>query len=63
MLVTVGNEESGYMLVEEVAQHARAPISTVRHWISSGRLKAYKPGRRVLVKAEDLEEFLAASAV
>jgi excisionase family DNA binding protein len=48
----------GYLLVEEVAKLARAPVETVRAWIRSGRLPSVKPGRRRLVRRVDLEGFL-----
>jgi excisionase family DNA binding protein len=45
--------------LEEVAQLARASVSTVRHWIRSGRLRSVRPGRRRLVPRADLDAFLA----
>jgi excisionase family DNA binding protein len=46
------------LLLEEVAQEARATISTVRHWVSTGKLASVRPGRRRLVRRSDLEAFL-----
>ena len=34
------------------------PLDTIRSWIRSGRLPAYKPGKVYLVKREDLDKFL-----
>jgi excisionase family DNA binding protein len=48
-----------YLLLEEIAEIARAPVDTVRAWIRSGRLPSVKPGRRRLVRRADLEHFLA----
>ena len=45
--------------LEEVAAEARAPLSSVRYWISSGRLPSVRPGRRRLVRRIDLDAFLA----
>jgi excisionase family DNA binding protein len=39
------------------------PIATVRYWIQVGKLRAYKPGRQLLVKPEDLEALVSGSAV
>lgn len=50
-----------FLYVEEVAQECRTSISTVRQWIAMGRLRASKPGRRVLVERDDLDKFLDAS--
>ena len=33
--------------------------STVRHWVSIGRLSAEKRGRRWMVQRDDLEEIMA----
>lgn len=50
-----------YLTLPEVCAFCRSPIGTVRHWINSGRLPSYKPGRRVLVKRSDLDVFLEQS--
>ena len=49
------------LLLEEVARELRAPISSVRHWIATGKLKSVRPGRRRLVRREDLDRFLMCS--
>ncbi len=36
----------------------KVPLDTIRSWIRSKKLPAYKPGRTYLVKREDLEKFL-----
>jgi excisionase family DNA binding protein len=48
-----------YLLLPEAAELARASVSSVRYWIQCGKLKAHRPGRRVLIAADDLERFLA----
>ncbi len=53
---------SEYLLLEEVAEHARTTISTVRYWITEGRLPSVRPGRRRLVKRADLDAFMACPA-
>jgi excisionase family DNA binding protein len=35
-------------------------VQTVRRWIKSGKLKAYKPGREYRILSSDLDEFLEA---
>jgi excisionase family DNA binding protein len=47
-----------FLTVAEVAEKTRAPVSTVRHWIYTGRLKARKVGRRRLVEKMALVDFL-----
>jgi len=39
----------------------KVPRDTIRSWIRSKRLPAYKPARTFLVKREDLERFLKES--
>jgi excisionase family DNA binding protein len=39
----------------------KVPKDTIRSWIRSKRLPAYKPSRTILVKREDLEKFLRES--
>ena len=47
-----------YLLLSEAAEIARTSVSTVRHWIATGKLRKHRPGRRVLIALEDLEAFL-----
>jgi len=39
----------------------KVPKDTIRSWIRTKKLRAYKPSRMILVKREDLEEFLKRS--
>jgi len=48
-----------YLLLSEVAEITRTSIDSVRGWLRSGRLPSVKPGRRRLVRREELERFLA----
>ena len=50
-----------YLLLTECAAEARVSVSTVRHWILTGRLASTRPGRRRLVRRVDLAAFLGAS--
>jgi excisionase family DNA binding protein len=47
------------LILEEVAELTRARLETVRAWIKQGRLRSIRPGRRRLVRRQDLEAFLA----
>lgn len=44
--------------IAEVGEVARAPRSSVRYWIYSGRLKSRRVGRRRLVSEQELRAFL-----
>ena len=39
----------------------KIPLDTIRSWIRTKRLPAYKPGRAYLVRREDLEKFIRES--
>lgn len=46
------------LTIEEVSEASRAPVGSVRDWIADGRLRASRPGKRVLVRRVDLAAFL-----
>jgi excisionase family DNA binding protein len=50
---------SDLLFLDEVAALMRVPVSSVRYWIRKGRLVSLKPGRRVMVRREALDAFLA----
>ena len=49
------------LFLEEVAAVMRVPVSSVRYWIRKGRLQSLKPGRRVLVRRTELQDFITRS--
>lgn len=52
-----------YLTIDQVAELTCAPIATVRWWIQTRKLPAFKPGRRVLVKAADVAAFVEGASV
>ena len=50
-----------WLSVEDIAKELNVPLDTVRFWIRSKRLRAYKPGKEYRVKREDLDRFLEES--
>jgi excisionase family DNA binding protein len=54
------DEHQRFMLIGEVAREARVSVSSVRHWLQTGKLPFVRPGRRVMVRREDFERFLRA---
>lgn len=50
-----------FLLLAEVARITRAPVSSVRFWVATGRLPSIRPARRRLVRRSDLERFLASA--
>ncbi len=51
-----------WLSVEDIAAELNIPVNTVRGWIRSKRLKAYKPGKEYRVKRGDLDRFLEESS-
>lgn len=43
---------------DEAAAALRVTPRTVSEWIKSGKLKAVKPGRRVLIPREEIDRLL-----
>jgi len=52
-----------WLTIEDIYERLdrKVPHDTIRSWIRSKRLPAYRPGRVYLVKREDLEKFLRES--
>lgn len=44
-----------YITVAQLVDRANLPPSTVRQWIREGRLRAFKVGRHVRIRVEDVE--------
>ena len=61
--MTLPTDETGWLTVEDIYEilDKRVPMDTIRSWIRSKKLPAYKPGRTYLVKREDLDKFLRES--
>ena len=56
--MTVMEPPTEYLTVEEIAKQLGEKETSVRDWIRSKRLTAYKFGRRLKVKRSDLEKFI-----
>lgn len=52
-----------YLTLPEASELVRTPVSTLREWISHGRLPAFRPGRRVLVTQGDLVALVSGARV
>lgn len=56
---SVSMPSDDWLTLPQIAEMLDVNPSTVRHWVSSGRLSAEKRGRRWLVAREDLDEITA----
>jgi excisionase family DNA binding protein len=52
-------EPRRFLTIEECAAVARVSVSSVRHWLRTGRLNSIRPARRRLVERVEFERFLA----
>jgi excisionase family DNA binding protein len=59
----MGGAGISYRDVHGIADELSVDVQTVRRWIQSGKLRAFKPGKEYRVRETDLEEFLAAREV
>jgi excisionase family DNA binding protein len=53
-------KDRGWLTVEDIYEELgrTVPLDTIRSWIRTKRLPAYKPGKAYLVRREDLDKFL-----
>jgi excisionase family DNA binding protein len=52
-----------FLTLTQITQQLPVARESVRHWIKSGKLPAYKPGRHLLVRRDELEALIASTAV
>ena len=51
------------LTIKEVAEKLKVSDRTVRNWVESGKLKAFRFGLQYRIKAEDFETFIKNSEV
>lgn len=56
----MANNQKEWFTVEDIYEELgrTVPLDTIRSWIRTKRLPAYKPGKAYIVKRDDLEKFL-----
>lgn len=61
--VKVMPDDTEWLTIEDIYEllDRKVPMDSIREWIRTKRLRAYRPGKAYLVKREDLEEFLRRS--
>jgi len=47
-----------YITVKEAADYLRINTRTLQTWIHDGKIKYYKPSKKILFKESDLEIFI-----
>jgi len=53
-------QDKEWLTVENIYEilNGSVPLDTIRAWIRSKKLPAYRPGKAYLVKREDFEKFI-----
>ncbi len=51
-----------FLRVSQAAQRYGISAGTIRLWIKDGRLRGYRPGGMLLIKADEIEALFAAVA-
>jgi excisionase family DNA binding protein len=56
-------DDESWLTIEDIYERLgrKVPMDSIRQWIRSGRLKAYRPGKAYLVKKEDFDKFMEES--
>lgn len=54
----IDEKKSEYLTIEQVAELIHMSGRAIRMKLAAGKLKAYKPGKRLLFKREDVEKFI-----
>ena len=50
------------LTVAEAAEYCRCSPFTIRRWIGIGMLRASRPGKAYLIRVEDIDALIAATA-
>lgn len=57
------SEKPAFLTLPQVSAECCVPVGTLRHWIQAGRLRAYKPGRSLLIRRADLDALIEGSEI
>lgn len=59
----MADSESPWLTIEDIYERLgrKVPVDSIRSWIRTKKLKAFKPGKVYLIKREDFEEFMRGS--
>jgi len=52
-----------FLTLAQAGERVSTPTETIRFWIHVGKLRAFKPGRQVLVREDDLAAMVEASEI
>jgi len=56
-------EEEKYYTIEEVAEMLKVVYMTVYRWVRQGKLKAFRVGKKYMIKKSDIEALIEQSKV
>lgn len=52
-----------FVTLDQASSLSSVPVTTLRQWIREGRIQAFKPGRRPMVRPGDLRALIERSAI
>jgi excisionase family DNA binding protein len=52
-----------YLTLAQAGERVSTPVETVRYWVHVGKLRAFKPGRQVLIREDDLTALVEGSEI
>lgn len=52
-----------YLTLAQAGELVNTPTETVRYWVHIGKLRAFRPGRQVLVREDDLAALIESSEI
>jgi excisionase family DNA binding protein len=52
-----------YVTLDQIVAQYPIALPTLRDWINKGKLSAFKPGRRLLVRPADVEAIIASAEI
>lgn len=50
--------EPGFLTIQQVSAYTQMPVSTIRKNIYSGKLKAYRPGKSLRFKKDEVDKWI-----
>jgi excisionase family DNA binding protein len=58
-----GGEVTEYRTVRELAEGRLCSEATIRKWVKDGKLRAFRPGKKILIRMDDFRRFIESSKV
>jgi excisionase family DNA binding protein len=57
-MTSATQEVTRFLSIDAAARYASLSAQSIRRWISAGRLKAHRPGGKILIDRQELEDLI-----